>query len=113
MVSVAPPLLVSVTVFAALVVPNNWLPKLRLVAERVTFGGGEPVLTAASALKMATTNGTRMPARRRHWFCRRVPANFMDRGFGPSIRPDHKPYSSPSTRRLNIHRDIQLTLAPR
>ena len=80
MVSVAPPLLVSVTVFAALVVPNNWLPKLRLVAERVTFGGGEPVLTAASALKMATTNGTRMPARRRYWFCRRVPANFMDRG---------------------------------
>jgi|GEM_PF-5049709 len=80
MVSVAPPLLVSVTVSAALVVPNSWLPKLRLVAERVTFGGGEPVLTAASTLKMATTNRTRKPAQQRFWVPRRVRSNFIDRG---------------------------------
>ncbi len=45
MVSVAVPLLVSVTVCAALVVPTCWLLKVRLVLERVTAGavGATPV----------------------------------------------------------------------
>lgn len=38
MLKAAVPLLVSVTVWAALVVPTSWLPKLRLVAERLTAG---------------------------------------------------------------------------
>ncbi len=44
-VSVAVPLLVSVTACAALVLPTCWLPKLRLVLERVTAGaaGATPV----------------------------------------------------------------------
>ncbi len=44
-VSGAVPLLVSVTACAALVLPTCWLPKLRLVGERVTAGavGATPV----------------------------------------------------------------------
>ena len=38
MVSDAPPLLVSVTACAALVVPTCWLPKVRLLGEKVTAG---------------------------------------------------------------------------
>ena len=38
MLSVALPGLVSVTLWAGLVLPTNWLPKPRLVAERLTAG---------------------------------------------------------------------------
>ncbi len=38
MVSAALPLLVSVTLCAGLVVPTAWLPKLRLVDDRLTAG---------------------------------------------------------------------------
>ena len=38
MLRVALPLLVRVTELAALVVPTAWLPKLRLVGERLTAG---------------------------------------------------------------------------
>jgi len=37
-VSVALPVLLSVTTFAGLVVPNTWLANTRLVGERVTAG---------------------------------------------------------------------------
>src|SRR5437868_5113203 len=42
-VSVAEPVLVSVTVCAALVVLINWLPKVRLVGDRLTAGAVVPV----------------------------------------------------------------------
>ena len=49
MVRVAVPLLVSVTACAALVVPTTWLPKLRLVVERVAAG---PVVVAPVPLRL-------------------------------------------------------------
>jgi len=42
-VSVAPPEFVTVTTCAALVVPNNWLPKVKLLVESVTLGTSTPV----------------------------------------------------------------------
>jgi hypothetical protein len=48
-VSVAVPLLVNVTSFAALVFPTVWLPKLRLAVDRVNFRGGVPSLDVLAA----------------------------------------------------------------
>jgi hypothetical protein len=42
-VNVVPPVLVSVTVFALLTVPTNWLENVRLVADKLTAGAVTPV----------------------------------------------------------------------
>jgi hypothetical protein len=42
-VNVVPPVLVSVTVFALLTVPTNWLENVRLVAAKLTAGAATPV----------------------------------------------------------------------
>ena len=78
MLNVAVLLLVSVTVCAALVVPTCWLPKLRLVVERVAFGGREAAMAAkVSPVKMVTTNRTGMPAQQMCWLPRLVSRDFI------------------------------------
>jgi hypothetical protein len=47
--NVAVPLLVTVTVCAILVVPTSWLPKPRLVTDRLTAGTGLLMVTVAEA----------------------------------------------------------------
>lgn len=43
MLSAAPPELVIVTACAALVVPTNWLAKVKVLVESVTLGASTPV----------------------------------------------------------------------
>jgi hypothetical protein len=64
-----PPLLLSVTVCAALVLPTDCVPKLKLLAERLTVGGvatpvpvSETVCGLPVASSVIVTAATRLPA---------------------------------------------------
>jgi hypothetical protein len=65
-VSAADPVLVSVTVWAALLVFTNWLPKLRLVGEKDTAGAVVPVPLRATVcgLPLALSVTVTLPLRK-------------------------------------------------